>query len=72
MLVRYDPFRELDRAADEFFGGARRATAMPMNPPKLAATAITAASFQSTSPNRKITTEIPLITVASSTFSAFV
>jgi HSP20 family protein len=30
MLVRYDPFRELDRATDQFFGG-RRATPMPMD-----------------------------------------
>jgi len=32
MLVRYDPFRELDRMSDEFFGSAaRRPQLMPMD-----------------------------------------
>jgi HSP20 family protein len=31
MLVRYDPFRQLDRVADEFFGQTRRPQFMPMD-----------------------------------------
>ncbi|MFI5047745.1 MAG: Hsp20/alpha crystallin family protein [Acidimicrobiia bacterium] len=31
MLVRYDPFRQLDRVTDEFFGAPRRPQPMPMD-----------------------------------------
>ena len=31
MLVRYDPFRELDRMTDQFFGPARAPQWMPMD-----------------------------------------
>lgn len=31
MLVRYDPFRELDRATDQFFGPRSRTQWMPMD-----------------------------------------
>jgi HSP20 family protein len=31
MLVRYDPFRQLDRVTDEFFNAPRRPSLMPMD-----------------------------------------